>query len=66
MTELQQVKTELAEIKGMLNILIKQNAPFSLSISEKAQIMAKAIAKSKETGDRSYVRQAQKEINGEA
>ncbi len=65
MTELQQVQNELAEIKGMLVTLIKQNATFSLGAHEKGQIMAAAIKKSQETGDRSYVRQAQKEINGE-
>ena len=60
---LQQVHKELSDIKSLLNILIKQNAPFSLSAHEKGQVMAKAIEKSHETGDRSYIREAQKEIN---
>lgn len=66
MNELQQIQNELKEIKAMLSTLLKQNTPFSLSAYEKGQILAKAIQKATETGDRSYVRQATKEINGEA
>jgi len=63
MTELQQVKSELAEIKMLLKTLLQQNAPVALSVSEKAKIMSDALRKSRETNDRSHVRAAQKEIN---
>lgn len=65
MTELQQVQNELAEIKGMLNTLLKQNTPFSLSAHEKGVKMAKAMEEARRTGDRSIVRRVSKEINGE-
>jgi len=63
MSELTELKKELCEIKYMLSQLLRQSAPFSLSANEKAQIMAEAIKKSEQTGDRSYVRKATAEIN---
>ncbi len=64
MTDLQQVRAELAEIKAMLSDLLKQNMPFSVSAHEKGQIVAKALEESQRTGNKKVLQEAIRKVNG--
>jgi len=65
MSDLHQIEQRLANIEDMLSALLKQNTPFSLSIHEKGQFLAKAAEESRRTGDRSIFHDATRRINGE-